>query len=70
MFISLEKKSQTARRKEKEAAAAQREENSLLSKVTLDGPTSINVDEKYKHMLVLTTTKKVGVGSADDAWDD
>lgn len=61
---------QTARRKEKEAAAAQRDEKNLFSKVSLDGPSSINVDEKYKHMLVPTTTKKVGVGSADDAWDD
>ncbi|KAM0933609.1 putative RNA helicase [Dioscorea sansibarensis] len=58
-----------ARKKEREAAAAaQREARLALSKITLNGPALINVDEKYRYMLTPTTSKQEGV--ADDAWDD
>ncbi|KAJ0964668.1 hypothetical protein J5N97_025806 [Dioscorea zingiberensis] len=57
----------TARKKEREAAAAQREARVTLSKISLNDST-INVDEKYRYMLTPTTPKQVGV--ADDAWDD
>ncbi|KAJ4980110.1 hypothetical protein NE237_010890 [Protea cynaroides] len=57
-----------ARRKEREAAAAQREARFGLSKLTVLGPTSINVEDKYRYMLTPTTMKKEG--AADDAWDD
>ncbi|KAH7657596.1 ATP-dependent RNA helicase DDX5/DBP2 protein [Dioscorea alata] len=57
-----------ARKKEREAAAAQREARLTLSNITLNGPALINVDEKYRYMLTPTTTKHEGV--ADDAWDD
>ncbi|KAL5974806.1 hypothetical protein ACLOJK_031477 [Asimina triloba] len=57
-----------ARRKEREAAAAQKEARITLSKLSLNGPTSINVEDKYKYMLTPTSVKKEG--AADDAWDD
>ncbi|XP_039144027.1 DEAD-box ATP-dependent RNA helicase 52A-like [Dioscorea cayenensis subsp. rotundata] len=57
-----------ARKKEREAVAAQREARLTLSNITLNGPALINVDEKYRYMLTPTTTKQEGV--ADDAWDD
>ncbi|KAA8550450.1 hypothetical protein F0562_002134 [Nyssa sinensis] len=37
-----------ARRKEREAAAAQREANTALSKLSLVGPTAINIEDKYR----------------------
>jgi len=39
-----------------------------LSKLSLNGPASINIEEKYRYMLVPPTMKKEG--AADDAWDD
>lgn len=57
-----------ARRKEKEAAAAQKEARTALSKQSLMDQLSINVEDKYKYMIAPTMAKKEG--SADDAWDD
>lgn len=54
-----------ARRKEREAAAAQKEARIAQSKLP---PTSINVEDKYKYMIAPPMIKKEG--SADDAWDD
>ncbi|KAM0003474.1 putative RNA helicase [Helianthus debilis subsp. tardiflorus] len=54
-----------ARRKEREAAAAQKEARIAQSKLP---PTSINVEDKYKYMIAPAMIKKEG--SADDAWDD
>ncbi|KAG9149415.1 hypothetical protein Leryth_003357, partial [Lithospermum erythrorhizon] len=58
----------TARRKEKEAAAAHREARTTMSKVSTAGVTAINVEDKYRHMLAPPMIKKEG--AADDAWDD
>lgn len=57
-----------ARKKEREAAAAHREARNGMSKLTVAGPTSINVEDKYRHMLNPTSVKREG--AADDAWDD
>ncbi|XP_043725422.1 DEAD-box ATP-dependent RNA helicase 20-like [Telopea speciosissima] len=57
-----------ARRKEREAAAAQREAKLSLSKLSVLGPASINIEDKYRYMLTPTIMKKEG--AADDAWDD
>ncbi|KAI5649018.1 hypothetical protein M9H77_35023 [Catharanthus roseus] len=59
----------TARRKEREAAAAQKEARVALSKLSLMGTTPINVEDKYRHMI---SSPAVGrkEGAADDAWDD
>ncbi|KAF8402472.1 hypothetical protein HHK36_010557 [Tetracentron sinense] len=57
-----------ARRKEREAAAAQREAKVALSKLSMTGPTSINIEDKYRYMLAPTTIKREG--AADDAWND
>lgn len=57
-----------ARRKEKEAAIAQKEARNALSKVSLTGATALNVEDKYKFMLAPSSIKKEG--AADDAWDD
>ncbi|KAJ8562537.1 hypothetical protein K7X08_011828 [Anisodus acutangulus] len=57
----------TARKKEREAAAAQKEAMSALSKLSLVGST-VNVEDKYKHMISPAMIKKEG--AADDAWDD
>ncbi|GJU23674.1 DEAD-box ATP-dependent RNA helicase 20-like protein [Tanacetum coccineum] len=54
-----------ARRKEKEAAAAEKEARIAQAKLP---PTSINVEDKYKYMIAPAMIKKEG--SADDAWDD
>ncbi|KVI03708.1 DNA/RNA helicase, DEAD/DEAH box type, N-terminal [Cynara cardunculus var. scolymus] len=54
-----------ARRKEREAAAAQKEARIAQSKLP---PTSINVEDKYKYMIATEMIKKEG--AADDAWDD
>nr|XP_043611045.1 ATP-dependent RNA helicase DBP2-like [Erigeron canadensis] len=54
-----------ARRKEREAAIAQKEARISQSKLS---PTSINVEDKYKYMIAPAMIKKEG--SADDAWDD
>ncbi|KAL0460372.1 UNVERIFIED_CONTAM: ATP-dependent RNA helicase DBP2 [Sesamum latifolium] len=58
----------TARRKEKEAIAAQKEAKVELSKLSLVGSTGINVEDKYRHMIAPAVIRKEG--SADDAWDD
>uniref|UniRef100_A0A0V0INV0 RNA helicase n=1 Tax=Solanum chacoense TaxID=4108 RepID=A0A0V0INV0_SOLCH len=57
----------TARRKEREAAAAEKEAWSELSKLSLVGST-VNVEDKYRHMIAPSMIKKEG--AADDAWDD
>ncbi|KAK9279376.1 hypothetical protein L1049_013055 [Liquidambar formosana] len=57
-----------ARRKERETAAAQKEARNALSKVSLMGPTAINIEDKYRFMLAPSSIKKEG--AADDAWDD
>ncbi|KAH1226225.1 DEAD-box ATP-dependent RNA helicase 24 [Glycine max] len=57
-----------ARRKEKEAAAAQKEANIALSKQLGLGAASMNIEDKYKFMITATNTKKEG--AADSAWDD
>ncbi|KAK7290337.1 hypothetical protein RIF29_04672 [Crotalaria pallida] len=56
-----------ARRKEKEAAAAQKE-NIALSRHFGIGATSINIEDKYKFMITASSNK--GEGIADSAWDD
>ncbi|KAH6814191.1 hypothetical protein C2S51_023209 [Perilla frutescens var. frutescens] len=58
----------TARRKEREALAAQKEANHTLSKLSLVGSAAINVEDKYRHMIVPAVSRKEG--AADDAWDD
>ncbi|KAH1196882.1 ATP-dependent RNA helicase ddx23 [Glycine max] len=57
-----------ARRKEKEAAAAQKEANIALSKQLGLGAASMNIEDKYKFMITATNTKREG--AADSAWDD
>lgn len=57
-----------ARRKEREAAAAQKDARATLSKQPSSGSMSISVEDKYKYMIAPTMVKKEG--SADDAWDD
>ncbi|KAK1353126.1 DNA/RNA helicase, DEAD/DEAH box type, N-terminal [Heracleum sosnowskyi] len=57
-----------ARRKEREAVAAQKEARTALSKQPSIGSMSVNVEDKYKYMIAPTIVKKEG--SADDAWDD
>ncbi|XP_077239319.1 DEAD-box ATP-dependent RNA helicase 20-like [Tasmannia lanceolata] len=57
-----------ARRKEREEAAAQKEARIALSKLSVTGPTSINVEDKYRYMLTPANIKKEG--AADDAWND
>lgn len=59
---------QVARRKEKEAAAAQKEANIALSKQLGLGAASMNIEDKYKFMITATNTKREG--AADSAWDD
>ncbi|XP_019178645.1 PREDICTED: DEAD-box ATP-dependent RNA helicase 20-like isoform X1 [Ipomoea nil] len=58
----------TARRKEREAAAAHKEANIALSKLSLMGSTPINVEDKYRHMIAPAMSRKEG--AADGAWDD
>ncbi|OIW20207.1 hypothetical protein TanjilG_06618 [Lupinus angustifolius] len=57
-----------ARRKEKEAAAAQKEANFALSKNLGIGAASVNIEDKYKFMMSSSNNK--GEGTADSAWDD
>ncbi|GMP48880.1 hypothetical protein CsSME_00016075 [Camellia sinensis var. sinensis] len=57
-----------ARRKEREAATAQKEARTALSKLSLVGPTSINVEDKYRYMIAPSMIKTEG--AADGAWDD
>lgn len=59
---------QSARRKEREAAAAHKQARVSLSKSSSMGPTSINIDDKYKFMVSDPDNQKEG--AADDAWDD
>ncbi|KAG6418056.1 hypothetical protein SASPL_120254 [Salvia splendens] len=58
----------TARRKEREAIAASKDSKLTLSKLSMVGSTAINVEDKYRHMMVPAVGRKEG--SADDAWDD
>ncbi|KAK9124785.1 hypothetical protein Sjap_014387 [Stephania japonica] len=57
-----------ARKKEREAATAQKEARIALSKLSIAGPTSINIEDKYRYMLTPRDVKKEG--AADEAWDD
>lgn len=57
-----------ARRKEREAAATQREARIALSKLSLNGPNPINIEDKYRFMIASLNIK--GEGAADSAWDD
>ncbi|KAK2974590.1 hypothetical protein RJ640_025239 [Escallonia rubra] len=57
-----------ARKKEREAAAAQREGRTALNKLPAMGPTSINIEDKYKYMITPSMVKNEG--AADGAWDD
>ncbi|XP_068669310.1 DEAD-box ATP-dependent RNA helicase 20-like [Aristolochia californica] len=57
-----------ARKKEREAAAAHREARLALSKLSVNGPASINIEDKYKYMFTPTNMKREG--AADEAWDD
>lgn len=66
-FISLVD-FQIARRKEREAAAAKKEERVALSKVSLVGTATINVEDKYRHMISPAIAR--ADGAADGAWDD
>ncbi|XP_057789815.1 DEAD-box ATP-dependent RNA helicase 20-like [Salvia miltiorrhiza] len=58
----------TARRKEREAIAASKDQKLTLSNLSLVGSAAINVEDKYRHMIVPAVSRKEG--SADDAWDD
>ncbi|XP_051142874.1 DEAD-box ATP-dependent RNA helicase 20-like [Andrographis paniculata] len=58
----------TARRKEREAMAAQKEAKVEFSKLSLLGNNEITVEDKYRHMISSAASKKEG--AADDAWDD
>ncbi|KAG8633672.1 ATP-dependent RNA helicase RhlE isoform X1 [Manihot esculenta] len=55
-----------ARRKEREAAALQKEARNSVSKLV--GPTSLNIEDKYRFMIASSSIK--GEGAADSAWDD
>ncbi|KAI9118267.1 hypothetical protein K1719_010599 [Acacia pycnantha] len=57
-----------ARRKEKEAAAAQKEAKIALSKNLSSGAASIAIEDKYRFMIAASNMK--GEGAADSAWDD
>ncbi|KAM1899993.1 hypothetical protein ACFX14_028984 [Malus domestica] len=57
----------TARRKEKEAAAAEKQAR-VASKSSIAGPTSVNIEDKYRFMFADSNNKKEG--AADSAWDD
>lgn len=59
---------QTARRKEREAAAAQKHARVALSKCSITGPTSVNIEDKYRFMIADSNSKREG--AADSAWDD
>lgn len=61
---------QSARRKEKEEAAAFKEGRKTATGVAVIGSTTVRVDDKYKHMLVAQAEAKKVEGAADDAWDD
>lgn len=60
---------QIARRKGREAAAAKKEERVALSKLSLVGTATINVEDKYRHMIISPAIAKKE-GAADGAWDD
>ncbi|XP_028768863.1 ATP-dependent RNA helicase DBP2 isoform X1 [Neltuma alba] len=57
-----------ARRKEKEAAAAQKEAKIALSKNLAFGNASIAIEDKYRFMITASNNKREG--AADSAWDD
>ncbi|XP_031260106.1 DEAD-box ATP-dependent RNA helicase 20-like isoform X2 [Pistacia vera] len=56
-----------ARRKEREAAAAYKGARITMSK-SMMGPTSINIEDKYRFMIATSNIKREG--AADSAWDD
>ncbi|KAL5823957.1 hypothetical protein ACOSQ4_021857 [Xanthoceras sorbifolium] len=57
-----------ARRKEREAAAVQKGARIAMSKLAMNGPASITIEDKYRFMIAASDTKKEG--AADSAWDD
>ncbi|KAH7564723.1 hypothetical protein JRO89_XS09G0014100 [Xanthoceras sorbifolium] len=59
---------QIARRKEREAAAVQKGARIAMSKLAMNGPASITIEDKYRFMIAASDTKKEG--AADSAWDD
>ncbi|XP_044486749.1 DEAD-box ATP-dependent RNA helicase 20-like [Mangifera indica] len=56
-----------ARRKEREAAAAHKGARITMSK-SITGPTSVNIEDKYRFMIANSNMKREG--AADSAWDD
>ena len=64
----------SARRKERDEAAAFREGKGSSGasgpQVAMMGSTPVRVDDKYKHMLIGGSDSKQGEGAADDAWGD
>lgn len=58
---------QVARRKEREAAAAQKGATVATSKLSMMGP-SVNIEDKYRFMIAASNMKREG--AADSAWDD
>ncbi|KAM7260354.1 hypothetical protein ACFE04_016095 [Oxalis oulophora] len=57
-----------ARKKEREAAAAQREARTALAKLTIMGASAVNIEDKYRFMIAPPSIK--AEGAADSAWDD
>ncbi|XP_038980829.1 DEAD-box ATP-dependent RNA helicase 20-like [Phoenix dactylifera] len=57
-----------ARNKEREAVTLHREARLALSRLSLNGTASINIEDKYQYMLTTTSVKKEG--AADGAWND
>lgn len=55
------------RRKEREAAAAQKGATVVTSKLSMMGP-SVNIEDKYRFMIAASNMKREG--AADSAWDD
>lgn len=58
---------QVARRKEREAAAAQKGATVAMSKLSVMGP-SVNIEDRYRFMIAASNMKREG--AADSAWDD
>ncbi|XP_024020033.1 DEAD-box ATP-dependent RNA helicase 20 [Morus notabilis] len=57
-----------ARRKEREAAATQRDARIAVSKLSMNGTNSLNIEDKYRFMIASLSIKREG--AADSAWDD
>lgn len=68
LYAMLLEFAQVARKKEREAASVHREARLALSRLSMNGPASINIEDKYRYMLTTTSLKKEG--AADDAWND